>query len=54
MASRYVVLGAKQKALAYVALCKEHGYENFDEMPEMDDFAAIKDDPDFKKLFARG
>jgi hypothetical protein len=52
MASMYVALGNKQKALEYVALCKEHGYENFDEMPEMDDFAPIKDDPDFKKLFA--
>jgi hypothetical protein len=51
VASMYVVLGNKPKALTYVALCKEHGYENFDQMPEMEDFAAIKDDPEFKKLF---
>jgi hypothetical protein len=51
MASMYVALGNKRKALEYVALCKEHGYENYDEMPSMDDYAAIKDDPEYKKLF---
>jgi hypothetical protein len=51
MASMYVALGDKAKALEYVALCKEHDYEHYDEMPAMEDYAAIKDDPDFKKLF---
>ena len=51
LASMYVALGDKAKALRYVALCKEHDYENFGQMPAMDDYAAIKDDPDFKKLF---
>jgi hypothetical protein len=51
MASMYVALGNKPKALEYVALCREHGYEHFGEMPGMEDYASIKDDPDFRKLF---
>jgi hypothetical protein len=34
-----------------VKLCKKHKYENFDAMPTMPDYAAIKDDKEFKKLF---
>lgn len=52
IAAMYLVLGNKTKTLEYVALCKEHGYEHFAAMPTMDDYAAIKDDPAFKKLFA--
>ena len=53
-AGLYVALGDKPKALEYVRLCKEHDYENFAAMPTMPDYAPIKDDPDFKKLFRKG
>lgn len=50
-AGLFVKLGDKQKALACIQICKELNYVNFDAMPTMDDYASIKDDPDFIALF---
>lgn len=50
-AGLFVKLGDKQKALACIQICKELNYVNFAAMPTMDDYASIKDDPDFIALF---
>jgi hypothetical protein len=50
-AAIFVKLGDKEKALACIQICKELSYVNFAAMPTMDDYASIKDDPDFKALF---
>lgn len=47
----YVALGDVPKALEYVRLCKKYKYENFKAMPSMPEYASIKNDPEFKKLF---
>jgi hypothetical protein len=51
-AACFVKLGNKQMALNCIKICKDLEYVNFADMPNMPDYASIKDDPEFKALFA--
>ncbi len=50
-AALYVALGNKQRALECIALCKKHRYPAFAKMPQMSEYASLKDDPEFKRIF---
>jgi hypothetical protein len=46
-------LGKREQAFAYVQKCKDFDYESFKAMPKMPEYAAVKDDPEFKKIFSK-
>ncbi len=46
-------LGKREQAFAYVQKCKDFAYKSFKDMAKMPEYAAVKDDPEFKKIFSK-
>jgi hypothetical protein len=51
LGSMHVALGNRERALQCVARAKELEYEHFGEMLEMADYAPLRGDPEFQRLF---